>query len=118
MKIANIKQNLNFGIKNNSKAAKKALENATPEIKDVVVKGVNQFCDLTQRKGIKGDLFIKKVSCNNKNIQNEEYAFLEYFIKHAKTNKKSHHKVNIYANTKTKELVNQMLLAINIKPTV
>ena len=67
--------------KNNSNVAKKALEKTPVEIKDIIVKSINQFCDLTQQKGVKGDLFIKKVSCNNKTPQGIEYSFLEYSIK-------------------------------------
>ena len=108
----------NFGIKNNPNVAKKALEKTPVEIKDIIVKSINQFCDLTQQKGVKGDLFIKKVSCNNKTPQGIDYSFLEYSIKHAKTNRKSHHKVKIYNSTDQQSLVNKMLLSINIKPSI
>ena len=47
-------ENLPFKMKNNKVAAQKALEKTAPELKQEIYRGINAFCDATQRKGIKG----------------------------------------------------------------
>ena len=53
--------NISFGLKSNPNATKKALENVEPILKNDIVNGLNAFCDITQRRGIKGSVFLESL---------------------------------------------------------
>ena len=112
--INNAQVTPSFGMKNNSKAAKKVLESVDPELKQTIVRGVNQFCDVTQRKGIKGELIMKKVKTA------EDGTVLGYFIKPANSKVKTYHEVEVTPEKKSgtkqaqKTLMNKMLEELNL----
>lgn len=68
---------VNFGLKNNANASKKVLKNVDPELKKDIVNGLNSFCDITQRRGIKGEVVLKSIDGDT----------LSYIVKPTKTNK-------------------------------
>lgn len=78
MQISASKYNVNFGLKNNSAASKKVLKDVEPELKRDITNGLNAFCDITQRRGIKGDITLKSL----------EGDTLFYTIKPVKTGEK------------------------------
>lgn len=52
---------ISFGLKSNSNATKKALENVEPILKNDIVNGLNAFCYITQKRGIKGSVFLESL---------------------------------------------------------
>ena len=62
MRISANDYNVNFGLKNNSSASKKVLKDVEPELKKDITNGLNAFCDITQKRGIKGDVTLKSLN--------------------------------------------------------
>ena len=52
---------INFGLKNNSKASKNVLNGVEPQLKKDIINGLNAFCDITQKRGVKGDVFLESL---------------------------------------------------------
>ena len=69
---------INFGLKNNPNASKKVLKDVEPELKKDVINGLNAFCDITQKRGIKGDVILKSLDGD----------ILSFSIKPVKTSEK------------------------------
>ena len=67
--------NTTFGIKANKKQCQKVLKILEPEIKKPLDVAISQFCDITQKHGVKGTFY----PVNIKNIRNKA-VFLEYKI--------------------------------------
>ena len=61
MKISSTNNNICFGLKNDAAAAKRILKNAEPELKKDIIDGVNAFCDITQKRGVKGSVVLKSL---------------------------------------------------------
>ena len=61
MQICVANNSINFGLKNNSQASKKVLRNVEPGLKKDITNGLNSFCDITQRRGIKGEVELKSL---------------------------------------------------------
>ena len=62
MLISASNHNINFGLKNNSQASKKVLKDVEPQLKKDITNGLNAFCDITQRRGVKGDVFLESLN--------------------------------------------------------
>ena len=62
MQISANNYSVNFGLKNNSNASKKVLKDVEPELKRDITNGLNSFCDITQKRGIKGDVFLDSLN--------------------------------------------------------
>ena len=78
----NTYDNPSFRMKNNKAAAQKALEKTAPELKQEIYRGINAFCDATQRKGIKGMVQLNKLVTkdvpdinNPRNVIKENHLF-------------------------------------------
>ena len=78
MRISANNHNVNFGLKNNSKASKNVLNGVEPQLKKDITKGLNAFCDITQKRGVKGDVFLESL----------EGDMLTFTIKPVKTGEK------------------------------
>ena len=61
MQISANDYSVNFGLKNNSNASKKVLKDVEPELKRDITNGLNAFCDITQRRGLKGNVTLKSL---------------------------------------------------------
>ena len=57
MQIQRVQNNTSFGIKANKKQCLKVLGKLEPEIKKPLDSGINQFCNITQKHGVKGTFF-------------------------------------------------------------
>lgn len=62
MQLCSNKYRVTFGLKNNSEVSKKVLKNVEPELKKDINNGLNAFCDITQKRGIKGDVTLKSLT--------------------------------------------------------
>lgn len=78
MQIFLNKNNVNFGLKNNSIASKEVLKDVEPALKRDITNGLNAFCDITQKRGIKGSVTLKSLDGDT----------LTYTIKPTKTGEK------------------------------
>ena len=61
MRISANNHNVNFGLKNNSNASKKVLKDVDPQLKKDITNGLNAFCDITQKRGVKGDVLLESL---------------------------------------------------------
>ena len=61
MRIAFNNNGMCFGLKNDSKAAREVLKNADPALKKNINEGINAFCDITQKRGIKGSVVLNSL---------------------------------------------------------
>ena len=73
-RIQNNNNNTTFGIKADKKQCQKILKRLEPEIKKPLDVAINQFCDITQKHGVKGTFYPVKI----KNVQDN--VILEYKI--------------------------------------
>ena len=62
MQLCSNKYSVTFGLKNNSEVSKKVLKNVEPELKKDINNGLNAFCDITQKRGIKGDVTFMQIT--------------------------------------------------------
>ena len=62
MQIISSSNKVNFGLKSDSKTAKKVLENVEPVLRKDITNGLNAFCDITQKRGIKGTVFLESLN--------------------------------------------------------
>ena len=75
MQIISNFNNVNLGLKNDSKTTRKVLENVEPNLRKDIIEGLNAFCDITQKCGIKGSVMLKSLDSD----------VLTYTIKPVKT---------------------------------
>ena len=107
MQINNrINQNIGFGMKADAKMAQMALKDIEPSLRECIETGVNSFCKTTARKGIDGNVRIKRV------ITNTDGDFLEYSLRPSTTGKKLNNQIEL-ANITRKG--NVLTLADSIK---
>ena len=88
MQVSVNNYNVNFGLKNNSAASKKVLKDVEPELKRDITNGLNAFCDITQKRGIKGDITLKSLDGDT----------LSYTIKPVKTGAKKKLSIDLSEN--------------------
>ena len=88
MQISASNHNINFGLKNNSNASKKVLKDVEPQLKRDITNGLNSFCDITQRRGIKGDVFLEALDGD----------YLTFTIKPTKTGEKKQLSIDLSKN--------------------
>lgn len=98
-------ENLPFKMKNNKVAAQKALEKTAPELKQEIYRGINAFCDATQRRGIKGMVQLNKLVTKNipdtknpRNVVKENHLF--FSIKPDKASKSTSFEICMPENEK------------------
>jgi len=73
--------NLQFGMKKDSKTAKRILAHVSDEVtRNKIHQGIDEFCDITQKKGIKGPVVLFNVKDSRDSIT------LKYSITPTKTN--------------------------------
>ena len=88
MQISASNHNINFGLKNNSNASKKVLNGVEPELKRDITNGLNSFCDITQKRGVKGDVFLESLDGDT----------LTFTIKPVKTGEKKKLSIDLSEN--------------------
>ena len=97
MQVQRIQNNYNtsFGVKNDKKAAHRVLQNVRPALREGIFQEINQFCKLTQERGITGLFRLDKIK-RMKNKYGQKEPMLVYSIKPTQTNKVEKYAISLY----------------------